>query len=146
MKRLYDEHEGQTTNLGDELVLQDKPEFQSKMAFVSDFEVWNELRRPENTLQHHQIQSDSTPSQMDSEKKPRPNWKEGLEFLQEYGYDLETLSPYTRISIQTDKSLTTLGGRSAPTVMFELLENNRIGRKTAFVSGETSHLSRSISI
>ena len=118
MKRLYDEHEGQTTRYGDELILQDKPEFQSKITFVSDFEVWSELRQAENTVQH-QLQNDSSPSQMDSKKKLRPNWKEGLEFLQEFGYDLETLSPYTRISIQTDKSLTTLGGRSAPTVMFE---------------------------
>ena len=146
MKRVYDEHEHQAANYRDEHVLQDKTEFQSKMAFLMDYTVWNELRQPNDNLHQLQVSSNPSPPQADADKKRRPNWKEGLEFLQEYGYDLETLSPYTRISIQTDKSLTTLGGRSAPTVVFKNCENNRIGRETASISGEASYLSRSIPI
>ena len=44
------------------------------------------------------------------------DWKQGLSFLEEYGYNLDQLQPYSRITIQTDTSLTSTGGRSAPTV------------------------------
>ena len=44
------------------------------------------------------------------------DWKHGLSFLEEYGYNLDQLQPFSRISIQTDTSLTSIGGRSAPTV------------------------------
>lgn len=48
--------------------------------------------------------------------KPGNDWKHGLSFLEDYGYNLDQLQPFSRISIQTDTSLTSIGGRSAPTV------------------------------
>ena len=73
------------------------------------------------------------------------DWKQGLSFLEDYGYKLDQLTPTTRITIQSDKSLTTTGGRSAPTVRC-LLFRPSIGIEPPFLSAEASDVSRGSAI
>ena len=73
------------------------------------------------------------------------DWKQGLSFLEDYGYDLAQLTPTTRITIQTDKSLTTTGGRSAPTVRCVLFQPC-VGVQPSIVSAEAPDLSRGSAI
>ena len=73
------------------------------------------------------------------------DWKQGLSFLEDYGYKLDQLTPTTRITIQTDKSLTSTGGRSAPMVRCFLFRSS-IGVEPPFLSAEASDVSRGSAI
>ena len=51
-------------------------------------------------------------------------WKVPLQFLTNYGYDLQTLTPSTRIRVTHNHSLTSNGGRSAPCVYISFISYN----------------------
>lgn len=119
MKRCHSESENgkQVTLRNETSATEDGHEFNSKLIYFGGFEdhvgEMEQLPQSQEGLGNAAFPMINEILRKGSER----NWKEGLEFLRDYGYDLDTLSPYTRISIQTDKSLTTLGGRSAPTVV-----------------------------
>lgn len=46
------------------------------------------------------------------------DWKQPLMFLKNYGYDMDKLVPKSRIRVIHENSLTSVGGRSAPFVLF----------------------------
>lgn len=119
MKRVHSESEsGQQVTLRDEMAAtEDGHEINSKLIYFGGFDAHGgEMEKLPQTQEGLGNAAFPVISEI-LRKESKKNWKEGLEFLRDYGYDLDTLSPYTRISIQTDKSLTTLGGRSAPTVV-----------------------------
>ena len=70
----------------------------------------------------------SIPSEISNEQQ-KPNgkqqaipqnnkWKEDLGFLSDLGYNLDTITPTTRIRVIHENSLNSIGGRSAPYVCF----------------------------
>ena len=54
------------------------------------------------------------------ENKEGNNWKQDIAFLAEYGYDLEKITPTSRIQLQHENSMNSTRGRSAPTVFLGL--------------------------
>lgn len=68
------------------------------------------------------------------------DWKHGLSFLEDYGYNLDQLQPFSRISIQTDTSLTSIGGRSAPYCRYSSIVSF-LGYPPSFLSTTASNLS-----
>lgn len=48
-------------------------------------------------------------------------WKKELSFLSNYGYDLNSITPKTRIRVIHENSLNSIGGRSAPCVLYVII-------------------------
>lgn len=71
-------------------------------------------------MKHHdtdRVDTNPTATVQSSNLSFQEEWKKSLSFLTHYGYDLNSITPKTRIRVIHENSLNSIGGRSAPCVL-----------------------------
>lgn len=75
-------------------------------------------------MKHHDIErviTNPTRTVQSSTSSFQEDWKKSLSFLTHYGYDLNSITPKTRIRVIHENSLNSIGGRSAPCVLYVII-------------------------